>query len=336
MRTIVRGLGRAVADSLERGVEFRAELHIRRIDGVVRWISTAGQIFRDPDGRPVRMLSVTRDITEGKQADAPRETVQRSEKLRALGQMASGIAHDINQSLMLVASYSDLARQALALSSPDLTEVEDLMATTTQAALDCGETVKRLLLFTRSAPEHDHQPVDLSKVVRDAAQLTAPRWRDAAQTEGRPISLDVNTSGTPTIHGSPSHLRELMTNLIFNAVEALPAGGSIRVRVAAEEGRAVIEVVDSGVGMSAEVRDRVFEPFFTTKGQGATGLGLAIVFGLVEQHGGHIEVRSAPGDGTTFRASFPLVEPQGQAQPSLQPPVQSLQVLAMSPATRSR
>ena len=129
-----------------------------------------------------------------------------------------------------------------------------MLTTTTQAALDGGETVKRLLLFTRAAPEQDTQSVDLAKVVRDAAQLTAPRWRDAAQAEGRPISLHIEAEGHPTIQGSPAQLRELMTNLIFNAVDALPTGGTIRLRVLAELGQGIIEVADSGVGMSAEVQ----------------------------------------------------------------------------------
>ena len=152
------------------------------------------------------MTGTSMDITERKQAEQQREAMAQSEKLRALGQMASGIAHDLNQSLMLVASYSDLARQALVQDPPNLAELEDLLTTTTQAALDGGETVKRLLLFTRAAPEQDSQPVDLSSVVRDAAQLTAPRWRDAAQAEGRPISLHVEAEGHPTIQGSPAQL----------------------------------------------------------------------------------------------------------------------------------
>src|SRR4030088_324716 len=204
-----------------------------------------------------------------------------SEKLRALGQMATGIAHDLNQSLMLVASYSDLARQALVQDPPNLVELEDLLTTTTQAALDGGETVKRLLLFTRAAPELNSKRVDLSSVVRDAAQLTAPRWRDAAQAEGRPISLRIEAEGHPNIQGSPAQLRELMTNLIFNAVDALPLGGTIRLRVVAELGQGIIEVADSGVGMSAEVQERVFEPFFTTKGEAGSRLGLAMVFRIV-------------------------------------------------------
>jgi CheY-like chemotaxis protein len=110
-----------------------------------------------------------------------------------------------------------------------------------------------------------------------------------------------------------------MTNLIFNAVDALPTGGTIHLRVEARDGQGIIEVADSGLGMSAEVQARVFEPFFTTKGESGTGLGLAMVFGIVEQHGGHIEVRSAPGDGTTFPITFPLAEASAQAEPSIAP-----------------
>jgi PAS domain S-box-containing protein len=256
---------------------------------------------------PPRTVMVhVEDVTEARQAEQQREAMAQSEKLRALGQMATGIAHDINQSLMLVASYSDLARQALTEDPPNLAEMQDLLTTTTQAALDGGETVKRLLVFTRAAPDQDGKRFDLGSVVREAAQLTAPRWRDAAQAEGRPISLHVEAAGHPTILGSPARLRELMTNLIFNAVDALPAGGAIRLRVVAEDEQGVVEVTDSGVGMSAQVQARAFEPFFTTKGEGGTGLGLAMVFGIVEQHGGHIEVQSATGNGTTFRMTFPL------------------------------
>ena len=257
---------------------------------------------------PQTVMVHIEDITEHKQAEQQREAMAQSEKLRALGQMASGIAHDLNQSLMLVASYSDLARLALVQDPPQLAEVEDLLTTSTQAALDGGETVKRLLLFTRGAPEQGGQLVDLSSVVRDAAQLTAPRWRDAAQAEGRPISLTMEAVGHPNIQGSVARVRELMTNLIFNAVDALPSGGTIGLRVLIQNGQGIIEVADSGVGMSAEVQARVFEPFFTTKGEHGTGLGLAMVFGIVEQHSGHIEVRSAPGAGTTFRMTFPVIQ----------------------------
>ena len=199
---------------------------------------------------PMTAMVHVEDVTEARQAERQGKALAQSEKLRALGQMATGIAHDLNQSLMLVASYSDLARQALLDSPPNLVELEDLLTTTTQAALDGGESVKRLLQFTRAVPEHDIRAVDLTTVVRDAALLTAPRWRDAAQAEGRPISLYVEAEGQPIIQGSPAQLRELMTNVIFNAVDALPEGGTIRLRVVVEDGHGVVEVVDSGVGMS--------------------------------------------------------------------------------------
>jgi signal transduction histidine kinase/ActR/RegA family two-component response regulator len=257
---------------------------------------------------PETVMAHVEDVTEAKRAEQQREAMAQSEKLRALGQMASGVAHDLNQALMLVASYSELAGQALIHNPQNLADIQDLLATISQAALDGGETVKRLLLFTRSAPEHKTQAVDLGDVLRDAARLTAPRWRDAAQAEGRPINLQVEVVDKATVLGSRAQLRELMTNLIFNAVDALPTGGGIHLKVIAESGHGIIEVADSGMGMSAEVQKHVFEPFFTTKGEAGTGLGLAMVFRIVEQHGGHIEVRSVLAGGTTFIITFPLME----------------------------
>jgi PAS domain S-box-containing protein len=268
---------------------------------------------------PQTVMLHAEDVTEVRQIEQQRKALAHSDKLRALGQMATGIAHDLNQSLMIVASYSDLANQALVQDPQNLAEIQDLLTTATQAALDGGETVKRLLLFSRAAPEQESQRVDLIRLVRDAAQLTSPCWRDEAQVEGRAIDLDIEAVGNPIIHGSPARLRDLMTNLIVNAVEALPEGGTIRLRVEAQDGQGIIEVSDSGLGMSAEVQARVFEPFFTTKGGSGTGLGLAMVFGIVEQHGGHVEVRSAPGDGTTFRITFPLMEALVEAEPTVAP-----------------
>ena len=121
------GAGRAIAEVLAHDTHYRAEFRFRRVDGAVRWMDTSAQIYRDSDGRPVRMLGVTRDITEHKQAEQQRAVMAQSEKLRALGQMASGIAHDLNQSLMLVASYSDLARRALVQDPPNLVELDDLL-----------------------------------------------------------------------------------------------------------------------------------------------------------------------------------------------------------------
>jgi CheY-like chemotaxis protein len=135
------------------------------------------------------------------------------------------------------------------------------------------------------------------------------------------------------IQGSAAQLRELMTNVIFNAVDALPTGGTIRLTAVAEDGQGIIEIADSGVGMSAEVQARVFEPFFTTKGEAGSGLGLAMVLRIVAQHGGHIVVHSAPGDGTTFRISLPLVnasvEESTPTPPARLEPQRLLRILAV-------
>jgi signal transduction histidine kinase len=129
--------------------------------------------------------------------------------------------------------------------------------------------------------------------------MTAPPWRDTPQVEGRPISLHVEATGHPVIKGSVARLKEALTNLVFNAVDALPLGGTIRLAIALAGDRAIVEVIDSGVGMSPEVQARVFEPFYTTKGGSGTGLGLSMVFGILEQHGADIRVVSRPGQGAT-------------------------------------
>ena len=136
--------------------------------------------------------------------------------------------------------------------------------------------------------------------------MTAPRWRDAAQAEGRPIVLEVETVGHPIILAVPAALREALTNLVLNAVDALPGGGTIHIRISQREDRAVIEVLDDGIGMTAEVQSHIFEPFFTTKGDNGTGLGLATVFGIVERLGGQVNVHSALDQGTAFRLEFAL------------------------------
>jgi CheY-like chemotaxis protein/anti-sigma regulatory factor (Ser/Thr protein kinase) len=149
--------------------------------------------------------------------------------------------------------------------------------------------------------------------------LTAPRWRHEAQAQGRSIALDVVTDDEVSIMGSPAGLREAFMNLVLNAVDAISDSGSIVLRARTDGPRVVVSVTDSGLGMSAEVQARVFEPFFTTKGNQGTGLGLAQVFGLIKQHQGEIELKSAPGQGTTFELSFPAAP--GNVTPAPAPPV---------------
>jgi CheY-like chemotaxis protein/anti-sigma regulatory factor (Ser/Thr protein kinase) len=141
------------------------------------------------------------------------------------------------------------------------------------------------------------------------AHLTAPRWRDAAQAEGQVINLRLEVSGPAVIEGHRASLREALTNLIFNAVDAMPPGGTITLRAECRDDQVVVSVSDTGSGIPPAIRARIFEPFFTTKGDRGTGLGLAQVMAVVEQHRGRLELETAPGQGTTFRLWFPPASP---------------------------
>ncbi len=258
-------------------------------------------VFVPPD---LAMLHLE-DITARKQAEQQQAALARSEKLCALGQLAGGVAHDLNQNLALIAGHSDLALRTLATDGRSRDRLTASLRLINQAALDGAETVKRLLRFARSGPEGPALPVDLRALLRDTAELTAPRWRDAAQAEGRPIHLAVEAPEAAVVHGSPERLREALTNLVFNAIDALPHGGAIRLAAHRTDRHVTVTVADTGVGMTPEVQAHIFEPFFSTKGEHGTGLGLAMVYAVVEQHGGEITVDSAPGRGTTIRLVFP-------------------------------
>jgi signal transduction histidine kinase/DNA-binding response OmpR family regulator len=272
-------------------------------DGTHGAIRISSAPIRDAD-HVVAAVSVLHDITDERRRQ--REAAQ-NDKLRALGQMAGGVAHDLNQSLALVSGYVELIRDAIEQpAAHEPADIMEMLRIITQAAYDGGETVKRLLTFSRAPTDSPAELVDLGVLLDDVAKLTAPRWRDAAQAEGRPITLRVEAEDSTVIDGWPGPLREALTNLIFNAVDALPVGGFIDLRAQQHDTSVVLEVHDSGVGMPPEVRERIFEPFFTTKGEQGTGLGLPMVFGIVERHQGHVTVESAPGHGTTIRMEFPM------------------------------
>ena len=320
-----------IGESIATANELRVEYRMVCPDGVVRTLTTSGRAFYDEAG-PRRMLGVTRDVTELRAAEQQRELLTRGEKLRALGQMASGIAHDLNQQFGLVSGYGELAERVLGEKGLVLPEVAEPLRIIVQAAIDGGETVKRLLTFACAPVAGKPQPVNVGALLHDVAQLTAPRWRDATQAQGNPIALQVEAAPDLVVQGWPHALREAITNLIFNAVDAMPQGGTIRLAAETRNGHVRIEVTDSGTGMPPDVQSRLFEPFFTTKGERGSGLGLAGVYGIVESHGGNVEVRSAVGKGSTFCLALPrarrsVVETASQA--SRAPARAGLRVLAV-------
>lgn len=305
-RPIVRALRGERASMVQR---------IQTLDGREVIARAASAPVRDETGAILGVVHVVHDVTE----DYVRaQQAAEGARLRSLGQLAGGVAHDLNQFLGMVIGYGDLALAALQREPIDGEAVRDSITTMIRAAEDGAESVRRLLLFARPTVEGPASRVELDEVLREVAKLTAPRWRDAAQQQGRPISVDLEVEGEVAIEGWPNELREVFTNLVLNAVDALPSGGVIRLAARPRGGEVVAEVTDNGIGMSAETRERVFEPFFSTKGEGGSGLGLAIVFGIVERHGGTIAVESVPGGGTTFRLTFPAAS-RGDAVDSKPP-----------------
>jgi signal transduction histidine kinase/ActR/RegA family two-component response regulator/uncharacterized membrane protein affecting hemolysin expression len=238
-------------------------------------------------------------------------TVMQQERLRALGQMASGIAHDINNAISPVSLYTE----SLLEREPNLSERTRNYLTTIQRAIeDVARTVARMREFYR---ERDAQltleRVEINRAVEQVVELTKPRWSDLPQARGAMVDLQTYLADPlPNIMGAEHEIRDALTNLIFNAVDAMPTGGTLVVRtrratVADGETRVLIEVTDTGLGMDEDTRRLCLEPFYTTKGERGTGLGLAMVYGMIQRHSAELEIDSAPGKGTTVRLNFPAV-----------------------------
>jgi nitrogen-specific signal transduction histidine kinase len=240
------------------------------------------------------------------------QTVMQQERLRALGQLASGIAHDINNALSPAALYA----QTLLEREPTLTDAaRERLMVINRAIDDVGGTVARMrTLYRPRDAELRLAPVDLNDLLGQVAELTRARWRDVPQEHGVVIDLVMDLAPElPVVMGAETEIRDALTNLIFNAIDAMARGGTLTLRTRAREvaradGRSSrvveVEVSDTGAGMSEEVRNRCLEPFFTTKGERGTGLGLAMVFGMIERHSADIEVASVLGQGTTMRLIF--------------------------------
>ncbi len=242
------------------------------------------------------------------------QAVMQQERLKALGQMASGIAHDINNTLSPILGYVELIRQ----DEPDLHEdSKAFLQHIKTAGEDIAHIVARLREFyrPRAASESLHA-LDLNQVIKQCIDMTRPRWRDIPQ--GRGIMIETRTDldpGLPKFAGIESEIREALVNLLLNAVDAMPSGGAITVRTRTVKlgttkpddvpAHVILEVTDTGIGMDEKTRQHCLDPFFSTKGKRGTGLGLAMVYGVMERHDGKIEIDSQPGQGTTMRLIFP-------------------------------
>ena len=243
------------------------------------------------------------------------DQIIQQERLRALGQMASGIVHDVNNALSAILGYTELW-----ITFPDMLDKKDKilydLQTINLAAKDATHILRRLRGFYRLREEGNVMvTVQLNEVVKQAIDITHPKWGAQASERGFTVEVGSDLEDIPTISGDESDLREMFINLIFNAVDAMTETGTITLRTrhsasgpSTGVGCVMLEVCDTGSGMTEEVRQKCLEPFYSTKGEQGTGMGLAMVFGIIQRHQGILEIDSTPGEGTTFRIQFPILD----------------------------
>jgi PAS domain S-box-containing protein len=308
----------AAAAAIAEGKPYDIVHRIIKTDGSVRWVHEKADVVRDAAGRPARMIGTVQDVTEIRQLE---EQLRHAQKLDAIGTLAGGIAHDLNNALTAIAGYTELALTALRHEHPARADVQEIR----RAAERATSVTRQLLAFSRKQllePRVFDLNVAVNNVVRLIGRLLGENVR---------VRTDLDPS-LPLIHADPGQIEQAIINLAVNARDAMPEGGDLilttsthrvgedapRPRVPMPPGTYVtLSVIDTGHGMSAETQAHIFEPFFTTKEVGkGTGLGLAMVYGTVKQSGGFIFVDSQPGHGATFRLHFPPAAPREPAETS--------------------
>jgi PAS domain S-box-containing protein len=264
------------------------------------------------------LTSFIRDISERKKME---QHLLQSEKLKSLGELAGGVAHDFNNILAAVLGRVQLLKRQF---NPPMGEREkrksmfDLKAgleVIERASLDGADTVRRIQEFCRrSVDDKNFTQVDVNELIDNALEFTRVRWKNDAESKGIKIRIKKELSPLNPTLGSSSELREVFTNLINNAIDAMPKGGEIRVRSFMDDSSAVIKIEDTGGGIPKNLKDRVFDPFFTTKGVKSTGLGLSVSYGIINRHQGTITADSVEGEGTTFTLTFPVTKKTGKRE----------------------
>ena len=271
------------------------------------------------EGRTTGVLGIARDITEQKEE---RERAARADKLRALGQLASGVAHDFNNSLAAILGRAQLLRR----QTQDDALVRNLEIIQT-AAEDAAATVRRIQTFARKSPAKEFEMLDVASLLNDAIEITRTRWENEARLRGLHYQVLLEAESGQHTLGSASELREVFVNLIVNAVDAMPRGGKLSIDCLLEGTRLRLRFADSGTGMPEEVRHRIFDPFFTTKGVQGTGLGLSVSHSIIERHEGSISVASDLGSGTVFTIDLPAATVKSEVTETI---VEDVDVPALS------
>lgn len=300
-----RDLVREKLDAALQGVAQTYEMRYFAHDGQLRY----ARVDNSPlvvEGRTTGVLGIARDITEQKEE---RERAARADKLRALGQLASGVAHDFNNSLAAILGRAQLLRRQV--NDPALVRNLDIIQT---AAEDAAATVRRIQTFARKSAVKEFELVDVAGLLNDAVEITRTRWENEARVRGLEYHVKLNAPREQFTYGSASELREVFVNMIVNAVDAMPRGGRLLITCRREDDRLQVHFTDNGVGMHEDVKQKIFEPFFSTKGAHGTGLGLSVSYSIIERHSGSISVVSEPGSGTDFMIDLPAIPSESPSE----------------------
>ncbi len=234
-------------------------------------------------------------------------------RMEALGRMTMGVAHDLNNLLSGLIGHIELLKEKANRGNSDSESIQPSIQTIETTAEDGAALIEKLQRYIREDTQKHFERIDLSALIEDCITITQPYWYNEPRRQGIEIDVERKLDDVPDIMGSASELREVFVNLILNAVQALPEGGLLTFNTFTTDQQAICaKVTDTGIGMSDEVQDNIFEPLFTTKGEDGTGMGLSASYGIVQEHGGDIEVESEPGEGTTFTLTFP---PADESEP---------------------
>lgn len=295
------------------------------IDDVIEDLANHGGVFHrystpvyTSDGQVAARVEILSDITArrelekeildrnielaklNKQLEDAQEQLIASERLRALGEMAAGVAHDINNVLGIILGNAQLAKRKIDADGPVRESIEAIEF----AARDAADTVRRLREIGKPMDACNYEPVDIGCVVEDVVKAAMPAWRERESASGVSIFVETNLADGAVIMGNASELREALANVLLNAVQSMESGGSICITTSVADGNIDLTVADTGVGMNDETRSRVFDPFFTTRGSEGTGLGMSMVDAIAIRHRGKVIVESEEGKGTSVTMRF--------------------------------
>ncbi len=288
--TVNQGLSLALS-----GKDTQAEIRAIRADEANRDVEAhTSPLWRE--GEVDGVLVFLRDITERKRTQ---ELISQSDKLRAVGELAAGVAHNLNNSLTVIKGRAQL----LQMRASDLASQKSLKVIN-EAVEDSSKTLRRILDFARRDAVQEFGPVELNELISSSLEIARPKWhRESPELE---IKVKILPNSPIYVNGDLAELREVLLNLIFNAVDAMPDGGMMELGTLGEIDSGCFWVADTGCGMRAETVARIFEPFFSTKGKRGTGLGLSASHGIISRHGGEILALSEPGEGTRFEVRLPI------------------------------